>query len=146
MSKLTYAYAFACLTLYKRDISELIHLFQTHLEQVEITMDGLPIADTTQLDQFDPTYQATSLLARGYRYGTPELDGELESETRYLELRMSKERAVLRLRGWKASGKAEPEVSRQIKKVLWRCQNRIHQFLQLTVNSFLAGISGPALA
>jgi hypothetical protein len=108
MSKFTYAYAFGYLTLYKQDISELIHLFQTHLEQVEITMDGLPIADTTQLDQCDPTYQAVSLTARGYSRRSDGKEKTNHSERRSLELRMTRRRAVLQLHGWRNHGLAEP--------------------------------------
>ncbi len=131
MSKLTYAYAFACLTLYKRDISELIHLFQTHLEQVEITMDGLPIADTTQLDQFDPTYQAVSLTARGHSRRADGKENTDHNERLSVELRINKLRAVLQIHGWRNRSMAEPEVSTRIRKVLLRCQNRVQHLLQV---------------
>jgi len=100
-------------------------------------MDGLPIADTTQLDQCDPTYQAVSLTARGYSRRSDGKEKTNHSERRSIELRMTRRRAVLQLHGWRNHGLAEPEVSTQIKKVLLRCQNRVHYVLQVIATYLL---------
>lgn len=132
MSKRPRTYTYVCMTFLKRDIEELIYLFQMHLEDVEILIDSSIILSTSQLDQFDPTYQAVSLTARGYSRRSDGKEHTNHSERlSSIELRMNRLRAVLQLHGWCNHSLAEPEVSTQIKKVLLRCQNRLHHVLQV---------------
>lgn len=120
---------FTCLTLLKQDISELVHLFHNYLQDVEIMIDDLRILDDTQLEQFDAAYQAKSFVARGYGKGDTREDSSVRHERPFVELKMSRVVASLQLRGWDTAGKADPEVSAQMKKLLLRCQNRVHQFV-----------------
>jgi ABC-type multidrug transport system fused ATPase/permease subunit len=129
MSRRTRTYTFVCLTLFKEDVSELLQIFQTHLEDVEFTIDSLPIRDLAQLNQFNATYQAASVFSRGYHYKIAKADIGDQNQRQLVELRMNKAGAVLQLRNW--DDKAEPEVSIQVRNVLIRCQNRVHSFLQL---------------
>jgi len=129
MSRRTQTYTFVCLTLFKEDVSELLQIFQTHLEDVELTIDSLPIRDLAQLNQFDATYQAASLFLHGYHYNIAKTNIGDQNQRQLVELRMNKAGAVLQLRNW--DDKAEPEVSTQVRNVLIRCQNRIYSFLQL---------------
>ena len=125
---------YTCLTLFKQDIREIIQLFQNNLQDVEIFIDDLRILDITQLDQFDPTYQAKSLLVQGYDYGMVEDSAKHQNMRPSIELRMGKAQAVLIVR--KEAGQANPKVFVQIRKFLSRCQNHIHQ-LMVSVGSGL---------
>jgi hypothetical protein len=119
---------FVCLTLFKQDIRELVQLFQNNLQDVEIILDDLLILDSSQLDQFDVAYQAKSLIARGYSPEGIRDDTKSQDERQFIELKKSEHGITLLLR-WNKVGKAEPEVSVQTRKLLLRCQNRVHQFM-----------------
>src|SRR5450432_2860706 len=119
--------SYTCLTLFKQDIRELVWLFQTHLQNVEIVIDGNRILDIAQLEQFDPAYQAQSLIARGYYHEILEEDTKRQGEPPLVELRMSKVIALLIV--WKEAGEAEPAMLADIRKLLLRHLNRVYQFL-----------------
>jgi len=133
MKKRSQLYIFIGLILLKQDIRELIQVFQTNLENVEIVIDDLNILDSSQLEQFDAAYQAKFLLARGYSHEALGEDTKNQGEYRFIELRASKEGATLLLRGWDNVRKAEPEVSMQIRRVLLHRQNHFQRFTLLCV-------------
>ncbi len=120
--------SYSCLTLLKQDIRELVRLFQKNLQDVEIVIDDIRILDSAQLEQFDIAYQAKSLIARGYCDEVLGQDTSGKGKRRLVELKMSKQSAIL-LPSWNEVGKREPEVVVQIGKVLLHCQNRFQQLL-----------------
>ena len=132
MNKEIQVYAFSCFTLLRQDIDELIQLFQIYLQDSEIIIDDLHILKNTQLEQFDATYQAQSLIARGY-YHEPAKGGTKDlTKGRLIELKISKQGARVWFH-WGKSERAEPEVSVRIKQILSRGQNGVQQFLQIVV-------------
>jgi len=118
---------YTCLTLFKQDIKELVELFQTHLQDVVILIDGKRILDIGQLDQFDPAYQAQSLLARGFYRDGKRDQATTQNEHQSIELSMSKVLAILL--SWKEADQAEPEILASIRKFLQHRVNRVHQAL-----------------
>jgi hypothetical protein len=122
------------LTLFKQDIRELVQLFQNNLHDVEVVVDDLHIFDITQLDQFDQAYQAKSLLARGYSSELVEEDPKLQGERLLIELKINNVSATLL--GWKEDGRAEPDILMQIRTVLLRRQNHVHEFI-VTVGNWM---------
>jgi hypothetical protein len=123
---------YTCLTFFKQDIRELIQLFQNNFHDVEIVIDGASILDIAQLEQFEPNYQATSLTARGYGHEVGGEDTKRQGERLLVELNMDRVSAVLLVS--QASSQAEPESLVQIKKLLLRSLNRIHQFMIAGLN------------
>ncbi len=117
--------SYPCLTLGRREIQELIYLFQQNLQEVEITIDGTSIVDSAQLDAFDSAYQATSMLARGYE--PLEVDATGKQHRQLVELRMGKMSALLFIKP--GSGRQLSGVAQQIEQVLLRCQNRKQHIL-----------------
>lgn len=117
--------SYLCLTLSKREIQELIHLFQQKLQEVEITIDGRAIVDSEQLNAFDSIYQATSILARGYEALETDATGKLNRQL--IELRMEKMSAHLSI--VHGSRRQLSGVAQQIEQLLLRCQNRVHRAL-----------------
>jgi hypothetical protein len=129
---------FVDLTLFQQDIEELMHLFQHHLQNVEIMIDDRRIIESAQLEQFEASYQAQSLLARGYWSGTTEEHASDQSEHLLIELRMSNIMAVLT--SWNAVGTSE--FLGRLRKVLLRRHTFVQHTLQaMTVFLFL----GPPL-
>jgi hypothetical protein len=118
-------HSYLCLILGKREIQEVIHLFQHSLQEVEITIDGRAIVDNTQLDTFDAAYQATSMLARGYE--PLEVDTTRKHNQQLIELRMEKMSARLSIKP--RSSRQLSGVAQQVEQLLLRCQNRIHRAL-----------------
>jgi hypothetical protein len=133
--------SYTCLTLFKQDIRELVLLFQTHLQNVEIVIDSNRILDIAQLEQFDPAYQVQSLIARGYYHETLKEHAKCQGEPPLIELRMSKVVALLIV--WKEAGEAEPEMLADIRELLLRHLNRFHQLLIFcaSFSTLLSGIS-----
>lgn len=131
---LTYTYV----TLFKPEIKELIDIFQTNLQDVVIIIDEQGILESTQLDQFDATYQAKSLLMRGYQSAIAGDSSEGQREQQLVELKMSRSSAVLS--SWKEAGAVEPEMLVQVKRLLLSRHNRVHQFLVLFSAMCLFGI------
>lgn len=136
--------SYICLTLLKQDIRELVRLFQKNLQDVEIVIDDIRIIDSAQLEQFAAAYQATSLIARGYCDEVLGQDTSGKGKRRLVELKMSKQSAIL-LPNWNEVGKREPEVVVQIGKVLLRCQNRFQQWLIGSVYFFSLFLLVPLL-
>lgn len=116
---------YTCLTFFEPDIKELIQLFQNNLQDVEIIIDGLHISDITQLEQFDPPYQATSLVARGYSPAMVE-DAKSQEERLLIELKMSNVSAVLH---WNKVGQTDHKLLVQIRTLLLRQLSRVHQYM-----------------
>ncbi len=119
------------LTIIKQDVLDLIDIFQSNLQDVEIMIDDQPIFESEQLEQFDATYRATSLLARGY---WPEIIGEgvkSQGERRLIELKISRVSAILTNR--KKSGQKEDELIKAVSNILLRHCNRTHHSWVFTV-------------
>lgn len=123
--------SYTCLTLFKPDINELILLFHTHLQEVEIVIDNQPLLDSAQLDQLGPAYQAHSLLARGQSHQQREAS---HNDPLRVELRMSK--PIARLTVWKEESEAEPEMVAEVRRVLLRHLHRWQQYC-IVVSFFL---------
>lgn len=130
--KIKQTYTF--LTLFRQDISDLVQLFQNDLQDVKIVVDDLPLVDSVQLDQFNPAYQATSLLAYGYSREIGEVDPKPQGDHLLIELKINNASATLL--SWKENGKAEPEILPQIRRVLLRRQNHFHEFI-VTVGNWM---------
>lgn len=126
---------YTCLTLFKQDIREIIQLFQNNLQDVEIFIDDLRILDIAQLDQFDPTSQAKSLLARGYDHKTGAADTKLSDERLLIELKMSS--ISMLLLAPKEADLANPKALLQIRMLLLRCQNSSQQSLIMLAFSII---------
>ncbi len=109
---------FVDVTLFKQDIEELVEFFQSHLQDVEIVIDDRHILEITQLEQFEASYQAQSLLARGYWCQATSEDASSQDERLLIELRMNRIMAVLT--SWNTVRKSE--FLEQLRKVLWRHQ------------------------
>ncbi|MGH2612874.1 MAG: hypothetical protein ACRDFB_07470 [Rhabdochlamydiaceae bacterium] len=129
MRKRSTMYTLSYLTLIQQVMRELVQVFQTDLEDVEIVIDGCRVLDSAQFEQFATVYQATSLVARGYSREMGEKNTRDQSERPFVELKMGKAGATLLLHGWHDAEKTDPTVSVHIRKVLLRCQNRVHQWL-----------------
>jgi hypothetical protein len=117
---------YTCLKFFKQDIKELIQVFQNNLQEVEIVIDGMHITDIAQIEQFGPTYQAKSLLARGYRREIVE-DTKHQGERQLVELKLTPVSMVLFAQ--KDAGQTDPKVLTQINAILFRCRNTTQQSL-----------------
>lgn len=127
--------AFVDLTLFKQDIAELVQLFQNYLQDVEFTIDDQRIVENTQLEQFEASYQAQSLLARGYWSGITGEDVNGQSERLPIELKMNKAMAVLTSRNIVG----ESEFLGRVRKVLLHHHTFVQQILQIvTIGLFLS--------
>ncbi len=103
-----------------------MQLFQIYLQDVAIVIDDRRIVESTQLDWFEASYQAKSLLARGYWPGTTGENVNSQGERLLIELRISRVIAVLT--SWNTVGKSE--FLERLRKVLLRRQNLVQQILQ----------------
>lgn len=127
--------AFVDLTLFKQDIEELVQLFQNHLQDVEIVIDDRRIFESTQIEEFEDSYQAQSLLARGYWSGITGEHAGGQGERLLIELRISKVMAVLT--SWNTIGKSE--FLGRLRKVLLRRHTFVPQMVQMvTIGLFLS--------
>lgn len=123
-----------CVTLFREDVQELMHIFAANCQYVEVFIDGQVIVAPSQLEAFPPEYRASSLLMRGYY---PQLT-ERGTELRLIQLRMG--RMITKLIGhrWNESALNAPPIMREIRTVLDRNQRSLQNtMLSLTFKLML---------
>ncbi len=116
---------FTNLTIIKPDLIKLIDIFQRNLQDVEITIDDQPLYDDQQLEHFAMTYQASSLLVRGY--WSEKIDKNVNSHNDRQVVELKANRRVATLLIWTEDEKEESEVLDAVKNVLLHCQKRRSQ-------------------
>lgn len=90
MKKRSRISVFNCLTLLRPDLEELIHNIQNDLQDIEIIIDDRRILNSADLGAFSDTYQAKSLVIRGYYKKAEIKDAQVSDERHFLELKKTK--------------------------------------------------------
>lgn len=117
-----------CVTLFREDMQDLMHIFFAQCQSVEVFIDGHAIVADAQLEAFPPGYRASSLLMRGsYVQGT---------EPRLIQLRMRRMHTKLSGQRWNDSVQKVPPILQDIRTVLKRnSRNGQNTVLSLTLQS-----------